>query len=493
MGLPLNLLMRIIEYSMNHVSSTDHIALSMKLLTDLRYADNVYGLTCKLSDLYLLGYCEYPVDIRMVDCMKPFTAQKLQKLHPDTPMEFELQEEEAGYLGVARVTPQKPPEIPSHINVVQVPIYRGQRESSSPVPIFPYNSLQAKKLTFSFIFSDLTTPRNVVSPCFSSESRKWSVLVSITRTGDISLFLCERGPKEKDSKYVQLLYTSALFELGIDDPGLRDSVRNSGQPQYSACFYSFPNSHYHIVGERNYCKVSSLTHSGSARVNVYIRETGLHSGIMHHLCANFSELFTKDLTLFKEFTCYTMKSLFSHDELNVKNEQEAVSVLWNYGSTTEIAAMNKIVPAIRLQFLPYETLLNIARDHQIIRKTENFQTLFAKEYYRRTANGPITTKPRNSYSNDTQELAKKDQNSCFLDWILRTEHHKGHERRIDEIKQLLQTEKNEHCRKKAELSAKKIQFSASKKEPVEVRAAQNPTGSLEDLRVPQRPSDCVIS
>lgn len=122
MGLPLNLLMRIIEYSMSHVSSTDHVALAMKLLTDLHYADNVYGLTCKLSDLYLLGYCEYPVDVRMVDCMKPFTALELQKLHPETPMEFELQEEEPSHLQVARVTPQRPPEISEHINMVQIPI-----------------------------------------------------------------------------------------------------------------------------------------------------------------------------------------------------------------------------------------------------------------------------------------------------------------------------------------------------------------------------------
>ena len=197
-------------------------------------------------------------------------------------MEFELMpEDDPAFLTVARSTPQKSPEIPSCINTVSLSIKRLTSMSTS-LNIFRPSSLTARPV-ISFEFNDAHRPRNIIPQCFTTCSRKWSVLVQIDKNEQISLFLCERGAKEIANKFEPLLYTSALFEIGIDDPGLKKTVRTSSQPQYSSGFYSFPNEHFHIVGERNYCKVSSLENPYHIKLDACITETSIHIGIMHHI------------------------------------------------------------------------------------------------------------------------------------------------------------------------------------------------------------------
>lgn len=351
--------MRMVEFTMGCCVSKEHITLVLKLLTDIRYADDIFALASKISGLYLLGYADSSLDIRMVDFVKPLNKEQVTKLDENIAMEYAtLQESAPYYLTNVRQTPVPPPHLPESINLINAPIsnlplstqpqssytnlqqnpsYLMPISKSDPVKssyspnlacIFEPKNLKARNnLVFTFSVPEINRSRNVMSRCFSFAERKWSVLVSTDSDGYTSLFLCERGLAESENKFQPLLYTSVIFELEIDDAALRETNRVGNQTMSSACFYSFPNDHYHIAGERKYCKTSALKSQESAIINVYMRNAGIHSGIMHYLCDSFSTLMSKDYKSFRDMSFYNMKYLLSHDSINVKDEHEAAGAL----------------------------------------------------------------------------------------------------------------------------------------------------------------------
>lgn len=100
----------------------------------------------------------------------------------------------------------------------------------------------------------------------------------------------ERGRAENETKYFELDFTSVLFELEIEDPGLEYRLRVGNQPRYSASFYSFPNNQFHIIGERNYCRISNLSNPENCKINIYMKEAGIHSASMTYVLKNFESL-----------------------------------------------------------------------------------------------------------------------------------------------------------------------------------------------------------
>ena len=287
----------------------------------MRYAECVFELTNKISDLYLVGYNFYPIDIRTIDFVRPLTPDKLEKLDSMITMEYPLIDEKAPFfLSVSRESAIPPGKIPENINQTL--------QFSKPTNIISSKELQARsKLVFSFTISDIYRPKNVMSGCFKTPTRNWSVLINTSKEGFVSLFLCERGPADKENKFNELFFTSVLFEIEIDDLGVTDALRSGNQPGFCAGFYCFPNNHYHMAGERNFCKVSAIRSPESVKINVFIKEIGIHSGLMHYLCENFDTLIGKNAKKFSDLCYFNLKYLLTHDHLPIADEHEAAGAL----------------------------------------------------------------------------------------------------------------------------------------------------------------------
>ena len=138
----------------------------------------------------------------------------------------------------------------------------------------------------------------------------------------------------------------------------------------------------------------------------------------------------KDLC--KMMNPYCVKSLLGHDKLKVKSEHDTVGMLWNYASITSVEDSNYIVPAIRWEFLNYQDLLVLARDHKIIRQSENFKYAFTKEHQRRAMKKPRDANPRAYFAPCADE--EIDYNKDLVGWLLNANHHEGYEKRVDELK-----------------------------------------------------------
>lgn len=460
--LPLNLLFRVLEYSVAHANSSEQVANVIKLLTDLRYADNVFELANKLSYLYLLGYKDYSCDIRHVDLLKPYTKEQLSRLNPNSLMEHPTLPDCLGSTQ-ARMIPGGPPMIPPSVNAV---LAMGERSSQlalavgSTVPktvaILKDRDLRARasKPTFTFTVADLSRPRSVVSCVFSSLSRLWSLVVVIEQTQHLSLYLCERGsPDESQSP---LFFTSVLFELEVQDQGMREA-RVSSQPNYSACFFSFPNGQGFSAGERNYCRLNQLRDPSRAVVSVYIKEVNLHSSLLHYITANCDTLFGRNSEAFCAMSPFNLRAVLFHDQLNVKSEREAAKIVYNFASKQPVEVVETVIPALRLQHMPFPDLLNVVRDHTRIRQSALFQRLFEAEMARRLTGQPITEAPR-AASKMKAELTQPENMKALTNWLLTAPHHEGYERRLEELKHQLQAQRQENDKKLAELHSSRLEM-----------------------------------
>mmetsp|Transcript_845 Transcript_845/g.1954 ORF Transcript_845/g.1954 Transcript_845/m.1954 type:complete len:1413 (-) Transcript_845:617-4855(-) len=462
LSLPLNLLFRVLEYSIAHANSSEQVANVIKLLTDLRYADNVFELADKLSNLYLLGYKDYSCDIRQVDMLRPYTRDQLARLNPSSLMEHPNIEDHF-YSSQSRLTPTPPPLVPASVNTVVV---HGERSSqlaiavgsSAPktATILKDRDLRARssKPSFTFTVSDLSRPKTVISSVFSSLSRLWSLVFVIEQSQHISLYLCERGTPEDNQS--PLLYTSVLYELEIQDPGLKEA-RVCNQPNYSACFFSFPNGQGFSAGERNYCRLSQLRDHSKAVVAVYIKEVNLHSSLLHYIASNCDTLFSRNSEAFCSMNAYNIKAILSHDQLNVKTERDVAKVLYYFASKQPAEVVDIVITALRLQLMPLPDLLNIVRDHTRIRQSQLFQKLFEAEMTRRLSGQPQTEIPRNS-SKQKPESTQVENLKALTQWLLTAPHHEGYERRLDELKQQIQTSRVESDKKIAELHASRLEL-----------------------------------
>jgi hypothetical protein len=463
LSLPLHLLFRVLEYSIAHANSSEQVANVIKLLTDLRYADNVFELADKLSGLYLLGYKDHSCDIRQVDFLKPYTKEQVSRLNPSAQVEHGSITDVA-YSAQARLTPAPPPLIPASVNSVLVV---GERSSSlaiavcSSAPkttaILKDRDLRARssKPTFSFTVTDLSRPRTVVSSVFSSLSRLWSLVVVIEPTQHLSLFLCERGaPSDSQSP---LLFTSVLFELEVQDQGLRES-RVGNQPNYSACFFSFPNGQSCSAGERNYCRLSQLRELTHVVVAVHLKEINLHSALLHYIASNCETLFTRNLEAFCGVNAYNLRAILSHDQLNVSSERHVAKVIYNFAVKQPSEVVDIVISALRLQHLALPDLLNIVRDHTRIRQSQHFQKLFEAEMNRRLTGLPFTEAPRVSLK-ERPDSSQSENLKALTTWLVTAPHHEGYERRLEELKQQLQTQRQESEKKISELLSNRSELS----------------------------------
>ena len=451
MSLPLSCVLKIVDYSMRFITSTDQIGLVIKLLTDMRYAECVFEVTNKVTDLFLSGYSGYPVDVRVLDYVKPLTSEQISKFDPNITMEYPLLEESTPWFGTySRENPVPPPKISESIN-------HTFHSGKTAFIVQPKDLVARSKPVFSFAIKDIFRPKNVMSACFATASRKWSVLISTSKELQLSVFLCERGPAERinDGNFTELLYTSVLFEIEIEDSGVTEALRNGNQPGFCAGFFCFANNQYQMAGERNYCKASSIRCPDSVKINVYLKEIGLHSGLLHYLCENFDTLLGKSPKKFTELSHFNLKYLLAQDLLPIAEEHEAAGALWKYAANKPAEIINLLVSEIRFQFLSTKDLLTLARDHASIRSTQNFKHLFRVEYFRRTEGKKVSEKPRRKYENLVEEINKTNYNEEIIDWVLGSQHHQGYEERIVDLKKKLEEEKAENNKKKAELNAKK--------------------------------------
>lgn len=502
LSLPIGYVFALIDKSVNYITSRDHITLLIKLLIDARYADCIFQLTAKITNLYLMSYSDQTLDIRMVDYVRPFQVDQISKLDPKQVMEYGLLTEDAPYFKTVSRQNPKPLVLATIDN-------RCCQDRSDKDSGYGYSSLSSSlelvidvpkskardsPPVFIFEFEDASRPRNLVSKVFKTASRCWSVLVNISEDSQISLFLLERG--EVDTTNSEILYTSVIFDLEIEDENLKETVRTGSQGASSVCFYSFPNNHFHCVGERNYCKVSQLRNSKSCKVKVYIKELGVHSSVMHYLCDNFESLLGRGTKNFKGMSHFNLKYLLTSDKLNVKDEHAATSAIWSYGASHDQDILNLLVTEIRLEYLPLKDLFTIGRDHKTMRACPNFKYLFQKEYYRRLQNLPHMCKPRESYAEHTEPTSQVNFHEEFLSWLLTTNHHEGYEEKLNEMKKKFEEEKIDLNKKKAELVAVKNEMYIEneklmhevvrKKQPEQRRVAFSNTefqrGDLADLK-----------
>jgi uncharacterized protein (UPF0335 family) len=216
-----------------------------------------------------------------------------------------------------------------------------------------------------------------------------------------------------------------------------------------------------MVGERNFCKVSSVRNLDLVKITVYIREVSIHSGLLHYLCENFDNLSSNKVDKFLEVDMYNMKYLLASDLLNVSNEREAAGALWKYTANQTIDCVDLLISEIRLGFLSTKDLLTMARDHQGFRNSVIFRYLFEAEYRRRTENKKNLQKPRKKYEG-MSEKGNDDYVKEIVDWILEDNHHAGYIERIAKLKKELEDVKKEVLKVKNENLNKKFDGDALK-------------------------------
>jgi len=445
LSLSLDLLIRVVECSMYFINNQDHVTLVIKLLIDLRYADCIFQLSNKITGLYLSGYSDYSCDIRQLDYMRPLSEEQAKALDPSIPMEFDLQHES------------------QHQYLTQV------RQKPIPPPVDSFNAMDSKKAhiikpsklrarsqhSFSFEVLNINKPRNVMSPCFESETRKWSVLVSTSPEGYISVFLCERGPAENTEKHQNLDFTSVVFEIELLDTGMKKTLRTGNQPCYTAGFYSFPNNQFKIVGERKFCKLNVIKDPRRVEVKAFVRETPIHSGVIHYISESFDSLSQK-FDNFKAISFYNLKYVLESDKLSVRSEREAAALLWKYSACQEPEIVNFLIPSLRFEYLNMEDLLLIARDHGVIRKTKNFFEVFKQEFLRRVSSKTPNQNPRHKYEVSEAPQCSSDK---IVDWILSSNHHEGFESRINELKSKHEKQRVQDKKKIEELTRRNQELS----------------------------------
>jgi len=447
---PLPLLFKTVESALRLHASSELISLLITVLVEAGFSEDIFQLCNKISGLCLLGYHDSPVDIRMVDLLKPYEDEHFEKLPPDQVMEFgTFKETDPHYLTTVRANPVPPPALGEGFNSCTVPVDSssdlksslGYKQTYQTLPVVAVEELRPKKATFSFALSELQRPRTVVSPVFATEARSWFLTV-VLEEEHCSVFLCERGKGKAEAE--ELLYTSVVCELTLETLGFA---------QTCVFFHCFPNSHFHCAGQRHVCKLSRFGDASRLTVRASLREFPIHSATLHYLGERFETFNDKKYRHFKPLSFYDFRSLLLHDCLKVKDERAVVAALWRYAATKETAMINQVVPAVRLQYLSIEDLCGLARDHEVLRACSNFQWAFQQEFYRRIKAAPVTEKPRVGYAD--KPLPCVNHIEALIQWLLTADHHEGYSRKLEEEKKRYEEEKAEFEKRRAELTARK--------------------------------------
>ena len=447
---PLPLLFKTIESALKLPASSDLISLLVTALVEAGFAEDIFQLCNKISGLCLLGYLDCPVDIRMVDLLRPYEDDHFDKLPPDQVMEFTtFKENDPHFLTSVRTTPVPPPALGEGFNACTVPMESssdlkasfGYKQTYQTMPVVSPEDLRPKRVTYSFAITEINRPRTVVSPVFITEARSWFLTVVLGEEY-CSVFLCERGKGKAETE--ELLYTSVVCDLKLETTGFAHST---------VFFYCYPNNHYHCAGERNLCKMSRFGDATRLTIRASLREFPIHSATLHYIGERFEAFNDKKYRHFKPLSFYDFRSLLLHDGLKVKDERAVVAALWRYSATKEPAMINHVVPAIRLQYLSMEDLCVLARDHEILRVCSNFQWAFQQEFYRKIKAAPVTEKPRVGYAE--KPLPTVNHTDALIQWLLNADHHEGYSRKLEEEKKRYEEEKADFEKRRAELTARK--------------------------------------
>jgi hypothetical protein len=211
----------------------------------------------------------------------------------------------------------------------------------------------------------------------------------------------------------------------------------------------------------------------------------LHSALLHYIASNCETLFTRNSEAFCGVNAYNLRAVLSHDQLNVSSERHVAKMIYNFAAKQPSEVVDIVISALRLQHLALPDLLNIVRDHTRIRQSQQFQKLFEAEMTRRLTGHPVTEAPRVSLKHKP-DCSQSESLKALTTWLVTAPHHEGYERRLDELKQQLQTQRQESEKKISELLSSRSELSKElerRRGHVEVR--EEPT--TQELK-----SDCSV-
>lgn len=135
-------------------------------------------------------------------------------------------------------------------------------------------------------------------------------------------------------------------------------------------------------------------------VSLYLSVSYTHSAILNYISKNFGSLYTlKDLHLLNKDH---LKQILKHKYLNVSSEEEVIYFLCNW-ATQKLDYSKKscfileenldldiseLVENVNWNYVPLPVIMEILREHTLIRKNLNFQKRLKKEFEFRTNFNP---------------------------------------------------------------------------------------------------------
>ena len=394
-------------------------------------------------------------DTQGIDFLRPYDVHYLAQFPEDQVVEFEsLPESDPWYLTTNR---QNGPEI----------------DATQP-PKTPFSDLVNRPPHINLAISDFERDRSIVSNVFATESHTWFLTITL-HSSNISLFLCERGPRN-DSK--TRLFTTVLWLVRL---------QTSTQTHNSVYLYSFPNRHFHCAGQRNIWSNRDIIGQKRVKISVTVQEIPLYSAVLHYLTLHFPTFNSSKHHHFKSLHFHDFYSVLSHNKLPVSSEKGAVSALWKYAANKNMRSVEFLVPAIRWEFVSIEDFCTVARDHANLRKSEHFRYIFAKEMRKRLENDwEIETEPRENY----RKNAKMEENQAekLVNWLLNESHHSGFTRQISENRHKFTTEISLCEQKSQELAQRKQElYLENERLQAEVQAIR-----VEPVRCDSSPGKCRV-
>ena len=273
------------------------------------------------------------------------------------------------------------------------------------------------KFEFSFQIDNTNSQRmSVFSEKFNTKNRCFCLKIDIDNSGDVSFFIVERGINNKHNYNMgyNLNFTSVLFDFSIRDI----SFEKSG-----VIFFSFVNDQYQIIGYKNFFNIKQLSKKNILNFIIYIKEFPLHSACLQYISDNFQPLFLdkkgkcdlkesiilksekndKEKLGFLNLYSSDLTSILYNNNLRVDNENNVISALYIYCLNKDPKNIDNIMESIRYEFVDFQNMCTLARDHDTIKHCPSFKKRFTIELNERI-------KKLNKNNNENTNL----DNNCFL-------------------------------------------------------------------------------
>lgn len=153
------------------------------------------------------------------------------------------------------------------------------------------------------------------SQCFHSFSATWNLKVDVSKEGDVSVYLVERGfvrPLRPDQNEVVLYQTenqnmqatsireivdngqNCTYPLNFKSVFFSVSVCDSKLSKEFKLFFSFAKDQKQVIGCENFFSMSQLGNQSILNFKVRVSEEILHSAAMHLLADNFDQIIAKE-------------------------------------------------------------------------------------------------------------------------------------------------------------------------------------------------------